>query len=33
MAIPKILDFSGGSEFAIKLPQDIGYDQECQNCD
>ena len=33
MAISKILDFSAGSKFAIKLPQDIGYDPESQNCD
>ena len=28
MAISKILDFSAGSKFAIKLPQDIRYDRE-----
>ena len=33
MAISKILDFSAGSKFAIKLPQDIKYDRESQNCD
>ena len=33
MAISKILDFSAGSKFAIKLPQDIRYDRESQNCD
>ena len=33
MAIPKILDFSAGSKFAIKLSQDIRYDRESQNCD
>ena len=32
MAISKILDFSAGSKFAIKLPQDIRYDRESQNC-
>ena len=33
MTISKILDFSAGSKFAIKLPQDIRYDRESQNCD
>ena len=36
MAISKILDLSTGSNFAIKLPQDIryeSYDRESQNCD
>ena len=33
MAISKILDFSAGSKFEIKLPQDIRYDRESQNCD
>ena len=33
MAISKILDFSAGSKFAIRLPQDIRYDRESQNCD
>ena len=33
MAISKILDFSAGSKIAIKLPQDIRYDRESQNCD
>ena len=33
MAISKILDFSAGSKFAIKLPQDIRYDRKSQNCD
>ena len=33
MAISKILDFSAGSKFAIKLPQNIRYDRESQNCD
>ena len=33
MAISKILDFSAGSKFAIKLPQAISNDWESQNCD
>ena len=33
MEISKILDFSTGSKLDIKLPQDIGYDPESQNCD
>ena len=33
MAFPKILDFSAGSKFGIKLPQDIRYDRKSQNCD
>ena len=33
MAISKILDFSAGSKFAIKLPQDTRYDRDSQNCD
>ena len=33
MVISKILDFSVGSKFAIKLSQDIRYDRESQNCD
>ena len=37
MAISKIPDFSAGSKFTIKLPQDIvgvsRYDRESQNCD
>ena len=33
IAISKILDFSSGSKFAIKLLQDIRYDRESQNCD
>ena len=31
MTISKNLDFSAGSKFAIKLPQDIRYDRESQN--
>ena len=33
MAISKILDISAGSKFTIKLPPDIRYDRESQNCD
>ena len=33
MAISKILDFSAGSKFAIKLPQAISNDWESQNLD
>ena len=33
MAISKILDFSAGSKYAIKLQQDIRYDRESQNYD
>ena len=33
MKISKILDFSAGSKFAIKLPQAISNDWESQNCD
>ena len=33
MAISKILDFSAGSKFAIKLSQNIRYNRESQNCD
>ena len=33
MAISKILDSSAGSESAVKLPQNIRYDRESQNCD
>ena len=33
MAISKILDFSAGSKFAIKLPQAISNVRENQNCD
>ena len=33
MTISKILDFSAGSKFTLKLPLDIRYDPESQNCD
>ena len=33
MAISKILDFSAGSKFAVKLRQTISNDWESQNCD
>ena len=31
MAISKILDFSEGSKFVLKLSKDIRYDRESQN--